>query len=943
MFNFLNPIHIFPVLFIKRFSFVPVFKPIGRFIFISLLWILFSVSGNATEVYVQLYANNFDDYSYHINQSCFVLNSNEIGTLYGKSLWAVNDVYEAINLAYDDTPYQPNVLGLDSKYLHIYPGGKNTGQNAAYNDSLASQSFVYFGEGFCTSNLHGITLTLYHTGGNENAYAEIYYSANFGEWQKYEGIKLYGNEEWKFEKIKLDDLSNYINVRIGFGWKNESGTGKTQGIGIDDVEIYGYLNKDTEFQVSVLQDTICENNSLLFNYKIMDEVCYPFFFYLYLLDGDKENFIEKKENIYGKEGTLAMSIPSYYSTSGCKQLKARYVNHPDFETSISDCFFYKPCDSICKLYQPKLIFQDTLMKKNNIPSICTESYFPVYFTKYGPEKGEPLTIKLSNKSGNFDYSTYTIGKKQINHSLGSKIDSVWCKIPLINTNSCNYYIQANFGEDIKSEIIGPFCIETCDMTINNNEVLELCINEKEPTLIDIPLKLNTWNNQAVYGDEDTYLIEMRTIDTFELLEIYDWNFNVDIMAGNLQIEIPAYEELIEKYNIEDNNYLFRFRTDDFYLNDESKKISPWLQFCFGLSDGIDYTIEISDNDCNYCVGDIFCLDGIANIEDKGDVSYELYVNNNLYGRYAYSDMFKYCVPLENIQSYDLQLLARNQGCVLAKSNILSINSSPEVSFFLNISGPKKLCRNGVYTYTATEYKQTNYSWKIEGAEILEQDNNKLTIQMDEDAVGLKMYLTLNSKCGNWLFEESLFFVAHEPIPTYSESPNDTVICKGTSVEVSVKTDAEHIAWKQGELVLQVNKKDIYIQPETTTHYTVDLYNSNNFCVVTIPFTVIVKECTDIIINQNEDAGNIKLYPNPVKDGKIIVDLGEQQSDHYTLNLYDVYGKLIMSEKLLPATNGQKTLMLELPDFKEGIYFWQVVNNDKAQDILNKGKLIVLKK
>ncbi|MBK7183362.1 MAG: T9SS type A sorting domain-containing protein, partial [Bacteroidetes bacterium] len=81
---------------------------------------------------------------------------------------------------------------------------------------------------------------------------------------------------------------------------------------------------------------------------------------------------------------------------------------------------------------------------------------------------------------------------------------------------------------------------------------------------------------------------------------------------------------------------------------------------------------------------------------------------------------------------------------------------------------------------------------------------------------------------------------------------------------------------------------------------------------------------------------VKLYPNP-NNGNMMLDYSLNETEVGKLNIYDVSGRLIDSYNLLSGEN--KQLNINKTDLENGIYFYEVIINDKLQA---SDKLIIIK-
>ena len=92
-------------------------------------------------------------------------------------------------------------------------------------------------------------------------------------------------------------------------------------------------------------------------------------------------------------------------------------------------------------------------------------------------------------------------------------------------------------------------------------------------------------------------------------------------------------------------------------------------------------------------------------------------------------------------------------------------------------------------------------------------------------------------------------------------------------------------------------------------------------------TKYVLQSTDgsIVTNTIElNKKEIKVYPNPTSEFANIVLPSNQSA--YTLEIYDVIGNMIFSEKI---TEGQNNYRINLTDFRSGIYQIVISSKDKV--------------
>jgi hypothetical protein len=106
--------------------------------------------------------------------------------------------------------------------------------------------------------------------------------------------------------------------------------------------------------------------------------------------------------------------------------------------------------------------------------------------------------------------------------------------------------------------------------------------------------------------------------------------------------------------------------------------------------------------------------------------------------------------------------------------------------------------------------------------------------------------------------------------------------------------------------------------------------STNSCGLTSAVRSLANTyCHSAIANNNgtEQSGNSfsALYPNPTS-GEFKLDVTTDMDEVMTVQVYDVLGNLIISEKH-QVTNGTSTLTTNLESYKAGIYFVRLVDSN----------------
>jgi hypothetical protein len=115
---------------------------------------------------------------------------------------------------------------------------------------------------------------------------------------------------------------------------------------------------------------------------------------------------------------------------------------------------------------------------------------------------------------------------------------------------------------------------------------------------------------------------------------------------------------------------------------------------------------------------------------------------------------------------------------------------------------------------------------------------------------------------------------------------------------------------------------------TTSSGLIKVSSSNNCGNVSGLRTLGVTYCHNAISNNNSVANtSSSLYPNPTT-GEFKIDVTTDLDEEMTIQVYDVSGKLIISEKH-NVTTGTSTLTTTLENYKAGLYFVRLLDSKAA--------------
>ena len=212
----------------------------------------------------------------------FVADSS-FGLPQGVNSWVINNEYNGNGIYPNTTSQTSTVSGTignpNGYYLHI----TDTTQiinvaNANFNPNSTSDHFVVLERNFCTLGFDSIEFSFFYLcEGSANAYAEVFYSIDGGNWIS-TGNQYNSQTLWKNERIMNPAFNNVFDLRFGFRWVNASSAlPNSISFGVDDIFLVGNFNQTAnpiDINVTYLSDSIiCQGNFLIFRYEISDTLC----------------------------------------------------------------------------------------------------------------------------------------------------------------------------------------------------------------------------------------------------------------------------------------------------------------------------------------------------------------------------------------------------------------------------------------------------------------------------------------------------------------------------------------------------------------------------------------------------------------------------------------------------------------------------------------------
>ncbi len=239
----------------------------------------------------------------------------------------------------------------------------------------------------------------------------------------------------------------------------------------------------------------------------------------------------------------------------------------------------------------------------------------------------------------------------------------------------------------------------------------------------------------------------------------------------------------------------------------------------------------------------------------------------------------------------------NQGIIT-----LSVNTTPTV---IATAISNTICAGQTTTLTASG--ASTYSWVSTG-------NTNVTEIVSPVINTNYSVIGTDNGCSA---TASVQIVAN-PIPTISVVSSNTLICAGESVTLTANTNGTVYTWSNAATTASIS-----VSPSVTTVYSVTV--SDGVCSSSSSITQNVSTCT--AINQLEDLNFINVYPNPFNHSlEVLVNNSNEQNKSITINIYNVLGENVYSQKAL----GSKTI-INTTDLGNGTYFVRV--NDKVYKMI----------
>lgn len=553
----------------------------------------------------------FEPFDYATNQ---YLNAQTVNSPTANR-WTVNSVYPGKG-GIETVPAQPtDVIRENRGYLHIV-SAQDTNGNAHFDPKVASEALLIIGEKICTYGMVNGELSFSWFGnGNKNAYVQLLYSLNGDPWIPLipDTLRNSGGV-WKRETIALKNFVDKAYLRFAIRWRNDAGTEAPKlSFGIDDIKVLGLPKTNLRFSISNIEkfpyfpqmtnDTIWVKGKV---YPLNPDtigadkprrkgdtlvICKNQSFKVQLLhsapmcDGEyKLNLVDESvlesvsfslQQTFGAQ-TITATLPCGLRDGFYKLVAKRQSNYYPTYLSSDTIGYIKVRSCADSIYNVNLVTvpqEDTTRSlinrgnfnetRNPIRSICTGSWFSVYFNSRGCyNPGNDYWLELSNENGHFDdedgnFIGQVLSKKRLNaYSYQNYSNPGYFLVKMPDQKdffepdhfkplpSCNYRIRMRSTEqpslsevfpycdtthdqngNITSITSATFCIKDCSIETNKTEPLNICVaNPDVPTEIKIPYWAFRFDRNVTYNDLNKFEWELWTYNIFNTRLVHRGKF-----------------------------------------------------------------------------------------------------------------------------------------------------------------------------------------------------------------------------------------------------------------------------------------------------------------------------------------------------------------------------------------------------------------------------------
>lgn len=785
----------------------------------------------------------------------WTLNSGGPGSNSGGNQWIVNNNFTGAptygNTMPEDSTFSGTIAFAPySTYLHIHdqPSGIT---NTNYNPSNVSDQFAFMTTGICTQGVDSVHFSFFYLcQGSPTAYGQVYYSKNGGPWTQV-GQAIYNNKyKWQFEDIYDPIFSDANDLRFGFRWENNNAASvDSVSFAVDDIIIVGEQSGTATIVVdSVSPNPVCQGGFLIIYWHLTDTLCDG----TYAIDLSGPTGIFNTANTWvaninnpQMSGVFAILLPMSSGPGNCYRVRIRRTSPPPTFTGIaSGCFQIVACPNVITTLQPVVTFDTN--------AVCVGSAIDVPFYSTGVYGANNIyTAQLSDSNGVFTTPT-NFGTNPTNATydpaLGSPPGNVSGLVPNVPPG-CGYYIRiVSSNPPTIGAPWGPFCIQDCDITTNNNQDLDFCVTDcatnplGADSLIDVDV--NSFTTNQTYPPGNIFQTQLKSSMTFAQIGPNGILGSVAATGDTiLDVHVPCKDSLPILGIPRGMNYMRVVASSSTYPD---SSLGSLIRVTIGAPNSTAPTITSYDFNTfvptdTFCVGDIAALffspyvyadqstymwqaTGINNgnpfVSPSGANSNSLYVQFNGPGTFTFSVQ-------ETSYGCPGPWSAPHTVVVLAPPSIL-------------VTGPHFVCEGDTNTYQTLFINSTYYNWTCNGGMIVDTANNVVDVTW-QNAGSYSIIMNAINQCGS---SNTTYTITVNPYPV-ALAGNDTVICASSPVTFTTPTGSGYTySWSNGTSTINTTNS-VTVSPSVTTTYYLNVSIVGG-CVSHDTVTVVVNSLADTI-------------------------------------------------------------------------------------------------
>ncbi len=720
--------------------------------------------------------------SFETGGGTFTLNGVGPGTNSGTNEWIVNNTYTGggiyPNTINEDSTYGGTIAYAPfGHYLHIYDV-PSTHTNDNYNPANASDRFAYLTNGICTKHLKSINLNFFYLcQGSGTAYGQVYYSINGGAWTQTGSAQYNNKHKWQYTTITDPAFSNVDNLRFGFRWQNNAGSGKdTSAFGIDDMSIFGTYDsvpnpiKCTWTNLGV--DSCLGNNDYVFlQYQLSDTLC-DAIWDMEMSDGNGNfpgpyTWYQTIGRSYSNDiiGYWYLTFPPNFSTvGGCYKFKMVRTTYPYLSFEDSVCFPFDTCGGSVTAHQP-VVTMDT-------NPVCAGSVIDVPFNSSG-------TYTISNVY--YAELIDSIGNSAIIDTLGSLVSnlaypstptgSVPGMIPLTVPAGCKYYVRviSTTGGRIPS-MWGPFCIQHCDILSNSQQSIQACLGRcsKDPNGFSDTLNytIHQFDNRSKYSSANKFKVQLLSFTNLTAVNTGGLGLIIDTLSGKIRLHVPC-DDSLNIMGIPPGVYYIRVIATNSNFPDSS--LGSLVHLTIGEpADSLFLTVLPA--------GSTFCLGSTVTFYTNPDHEYSPYYStytwwlgqNNVTQPFAGWSGGTLALYATTAGEFQITVQENSYGCLGPKV------SMPDSMYIMghakvNITIPSTACLGDTILASVPYVPYCIYNWHVYGKSTMIPSGNKVKIVFDSLGT-FKVSLQGLDSC----FEDSAYKMVHVTVCAGIQNINNTL-------------------------------------------------------------------------------------------------------------------------------------------------------------------------